>query len=234
MAVQPETETKAPGTPPWHEFLELTKDWPRIKIGSGGPSNSTSSSSLDEAPAAAATATTVPFSAAHLYKNSLLWRKALEGGGNGDEAPKELLTQNRINPATDIDFQRVWMYLNGFVAAPDDLSEIGEQYLGYFGGDTTPLPPKILEALKPLKRVFQDRQEVFSGEKEALDLINKYTRFLHSQTTANLEFEPLKRSPAAKRMLERAGFNIQDIPNDTAHWRVEFVTPAAAKRARKM
>lgn len=202
----------------WLEFLELTKDWPRIKIGSGGSES---------------TATTVPFSAAHLYKNSLLWRKALEGSGNGDEAPKELLTQNRINPATDIDFQRVWMYLNGFESLPDDLTETGEQYLGYFGGDATPLPPKILEALKPLKRVLQDRQEVFSGEKEALDLINKYTRFLQSQTTASLEFEPLKRSPAAKRMLERAGFNIQDIPNDTAHWRMEYVTPAA-KRARKM
>jgi len=220
MAVQPEIKTKS-NSGDWNKFLELTKEWPRIKIGS----SSSSSSSLDDA------ATTVPFSAAHLYKNSALWRKAMEGGG---DLPKELLTQNRVDVSGDLDFQSVWMYLNGFVAAPDDtLSETGEQYLGYFGGDVIPLPPKILEAMKPLKRVLQDRQEVFSGEREALDLINKYTRFLQSQTTSSLEFEPLKRSPAAKRMLERAGFNIQDIPNDTAHWRMEYVTHAA-KRARKM
>jgi len=200
----------------WDEFLELAKNWPRIKIGSGDA------------------ATTVPFSAAHLYKNSPMWRKAMEGDGGSSESPPALLTQNRIDPATDLEFQRVWMYLNGFIAGvpPEDLSKTGEQYLGYFGGNMKPLPKSIRDVLHELNQMFKEREELVSDQDAALDLMKKYKAAIRKNDSCDGVFTCEARSKAVKRILERSNFNVDDDSDDESrNWQIEYNPP---KRARKM
>jgi len=151
----------------------------------------------------------------------------MEGGG---DRPPALLTQNRVDVSGDLDFQRVWMYLNGFAAGvlPDELTETSEQYLGYFGVEATfSIPPKIREALKPLKQVLKDRQEVFSGEKEALEVIACYTKALKTkpETAICIRVRP----EAVKRTLQQAGFSVEDDKQE-GWWCIDFNNP---KRARK-
>jgi hypothetical protein len=170
----------------------------------------------------------MPFSRPHMLQNSAMWRKAVEGG----DEPLHIMAEMRIAP-NDSAFQCAWMRVNGITChgSTAELAGPAAVYLDYLmfkAPGETDIQTEMRKAQHKLQATYRKREHVFSGESEALELVEKYNKLLADSKTATVTMTGVEINPAVRRVLEGMGFEVE-FAGSYKCYKLTWQPPAAKK-----